>query len=134
MQVVLTQDVKSLGKKGELVNVAEGYARNFLFPRKLAAPANAQALGELKAPESAAKHKIEVETAEAKQAAALLEGQTVKLIAKAGAQGRLFGSVTSKEVAEHRYTQREYKDGELDHLYADVMSMDVETHIKKQGV
>jgi len=100
MQVVLTQDVKSLGKKGELVNVAEGYARNFLFPRKLAAQANAQALGELKARENAAKHKIEVETAQAKQAAALLEGQTVKLIAKAGSQGRLFGSVTSKEVAE----------------------------------
>jgi len=100
MQVVLTQDVKSLGKKGELVNVAEGYARNFLFPRKLAAPANAQAMGELKARENAAKHKIEVETAAAKQAAALLEGQTVKLIAKAGSQGRLFGSVTSREVAE----------------------------------
>ena len=100
MQVVLTQDVKSLGKKGELVNVAEGYARNFLFPRKLAAPANAQAMGELKARETAAKHKIEVETAAAKQAAALLEGQTVKLAAKAGSQGRLFGSVTSREVAE----------------------------------
>jgi len=100
MQVVLTQDVKSLGKKGGLVNVAEGYARNFLFPRGLAAPANAQALGELKARENAAKHKIEVDTAAAKQAAALLEGQTVKLTAKAGSQGRLFGSVTSKEVAE----------------------------------
>ncbi len=100
MQVVLTQDVKSLGKKGELVNVAEGYARNFLFPRKLAAPANAQALNELKNRETAAKHKIEVETAEAKTAAAALEGKTVKLLAKAGSQGRLFGSVTSKEVAE----------------------------------
>jgi len=105
MQVVLTQDVKSLGKKGELVSVAEGYARNFLFPRKMAAPANAQALGELKARENAARHKIETETAAAKQSAALLEGQTVKLLAKAGSQGRLFGSVTAKEVAEqlHRH-------------------------------
>lgn len=100
MQVVLMQDVKSLGKKGELVNVAEGYARNFLFPRKLAAPANAQALNELKNRENAAKHKLEVETAAAKQAAETLEGKTVKLLAKAGSQGRLFGSVTSKEVAE----------------------------------
>ena len=100
MQVVLTQDVKSLGRKGELVNVAEGYARNFLYPRKLAAPANAQAMGELKARENAAKHKLEVETAAARQAAALLEGQTIKLIAKAGSQGRLFGSVTAKEVAD----------------------------------
>ena len=100
MKIVLTQDVKTLGKKGEMVNVAEGYARNFLFPRKLAIEANAQALSELKNRENAAKHKVEVETAEAKKAAALLEGQTVRLIAKAGSQGRLFGSVTAKEVAE----------------------------------
>ena len=100
MKIVLTQDVKALGKKGELVSVAEGYARNFLFPRKLAVEASAQAMSELKNRENAAKHKIEVETAQAKQAAALLEGQTVRLIAKAGSQGRLFGSVTAKEVAE----------------------------------
>jgi len=100
MKVVLTQDVKSLGKKGEMVNVADGHARNFLFPRKLAVEANAQAMAELKNRENAARHKLETETAEAKQAASLLEGQTVKLIAKAGSQGRLFGSVTAKEVAE----------------------------------
>ncbi|MDR2753235.1 MAG: 50S ribosomal protein L9 [Oscillospiraceae bacterium] len=100
MQVVLTQDVKSLGKKGELVNVAEGYARNFLLPRKLAQEANAQALGELKNRENAARHKLEVETATAHAAAAALDGKTIKLIAKAGSQGRLFGSVTAKEVAE----------------------------------
>jgi len=100
MKIVLTQDVKSLGKKGELVNVAEGYARNYLFPRKLAMEANAQAMAELKNRENAAKHKIAEETAAARQAAALLEGQTVRLVAKAGSQGRLFGSVTAKEVAE----------------------------------
>ena len=100
MKIVLTQDVKALGKKGEMVNVAEGYARNFLFPRKLAVEANAQAMAELKNREDAAKHKIDVDTATAKKAAALLEGQTVRLIAKAGSQGRLFGSVTSKEVAD----------------------------------
>lgn len=100
MKVVLSADVKSLGKKGEMVNVSDGYARNFLFPRKLAVEANAQVLSELKNREDAAKHKIETEIAEAKKAAALLEGQTVKLIAKAGSQGRLFGSVTAREVAE----------------------------------
>jgi len=100
MKVVLTQDVKTLGKKGELVSVAEGYARNFLFPRKLAMEANAQAMAELKNRENAAKHKQETELAAARQAAALLEGQTVRLLARAGGQGRLFGSVTSKEVAE----------------------------------
>ena len=100
MKVVLTQDVKALGKKGEMVTVADGHARNFLFPRKLAVEANAQAMSELKNREAAAQHKIDVETAAAKEAAAQLEGQTVKLIAKAGEQGRLFGSVTAKEVAE----------------------------------
>jgi len=105
MKVVLTQDVKSLGKKGELVSVAEGYARNFLFPRKLAMEANAQALGELKNREAAAQHKLEVETAAAQAAAQALEGQTVKLLAKAGSQGRLFGSVTAKEVAEQLHKE-----------------------------
>ena len=100
MKVVLTQDVKSLGKKGEMVNVADGHARNFLFPRKLAVEANAQAMAELKNREAAAQHKIKVETDAAKAAAAKLDGQTVKLIAKAGSQGRLFGSVTAKEVAQ----------------------------------
>jgi large subunit ribosomal protein L9 len=100
MKVVLTQDVKTLGHKGELVNVAEGYARNFLFPRKMAMEANAQALSELKNREKAAKHRQEVELAAAQEAARALDGQTVKLLAKGGSQGRLFGSVTSKEVAE----------------------------------
>jgi len=100
MKVVLTQDVKSLGKKGEMVSVADGHARNFLFPRKLAVEANAQAMAELKNREAAAQHKIKVETDAAKAAAAKLDGKTVRLIAKAGSQGRLFGSVTAKEVAE----------------------------------
>jgi len=100
MKVVLTQDVKALGKKGEMVTVADGHARNFLFPRKLAIEANAQAMTELKNREAAAAHKVKVETDAAKAAAAKLDGQTVKLIAKAGEQGRLFGSVTAKEVAE----------------------------------
>jgi large subunit ribosomal protein L9 len=100
MKVVLAQDVKALGKKGQMVSVADGYARNFLFPRKLAVEANAQALNELKNRENAAQHKLDAETAAARGAAALLEGRTVKILAKAGSQGRLFGSVTPKEVAE----------------------------------
>jgi len=105
MKVVLTQDVKTLGKKGELVNVAEGYARNFLFPRKLAMEANAQAMSELKNRELSAQRKQALELAAAKEAAAALEGRTVKVIAKAGGQGRLFGSVTSKEVAEQLHKE-----------------------------
>ncbi len=101
MKVILTQDVKSLGKKGEMVSVADGYARNFLFPRSLAAEANAQALTELKNREQAAQHKIAVDTQNARDAAAALEGRTVRVSAKAGANGKLFGSVTAKEVAEN---------------------------------
>ena len=100
MKVVLTQDVKGLGKKGELVNASDGYARNFLFPRKLAMEANSQAMSELKNREAAEKYRIDTEIAAAKENAAKLEGKTVRLSAKAGANGKLFGSVTSKDVAE----------------------------------
>ncbi len=100
MKVVLKQDVKGLGKKGELVNTSDGYARNFLFPKGLAVEANAQSLTELKNREQSAKYKIETEIAAAKKSAAELEGKTIVLSAKAGANGKLFGSVTSKEIAE----------------------------------
>ena len=99
MKVVLKQDVKALGKKGELVTVSDGYARNFLFPKNLASEANAQAMSELKNKEQAEKYRIETETAAAKAAAARISGKTVKVVAKAGQNGKLFGSVTSKEVA-----------------------------------
>lgn len=100
MKVVLLADVKGSGKKGELVNVSDGYARNFLFPKKLAKEANAQAMNELKNAEEAKAYKIKTETDNAKKAAAVLEGKTVKLTAKAGQGGRLFGSVTAKEISE----------------------------------
>lgn len=99
MKVILTQDVKSLGKKGELVNTSDGYARNYLFPRKLAVEANSQAMTELKNREDSKKHKIAVETEEAKKAASLINGKTIQLTAKAGKGGKLFGSVTAKEIA-----------------------------------
>ncbi len=101
MKVILQQDVKSLGKKGELVTTSDGYARNYLFPRNLAIEANSQAMTELKNREDSKKHKIAVETENAKQAAAQISGKSVKIKAKAGQGGRLFGSVTAKEIAEH---------------------------------
>ncbi|MCL2509360.1 MAG: 50S ribosomal protein L9 [Oscillospiraceae bacterium] len=100
MKVILQQDVKSLGKKGELVSVSDGYARNFLFPRKLACEANAQAMNELKNRELAAQHKKDAELQNAQNAARELEGKTVKVLAKAGQTGKLFGSITAKEVAD----------------------------------
>lgn len=100
MKVVLLTDVKGSGKKGELVNVSDGYARNFLFPRKLAKEANAQAMNELKNAQAAAEHKIQVEKDNANAAKEKLDGRSVKITAKAGQGGKLFGSVTSKEIAE----------------------------------
>lgn len=100
MKVILKQDVKGQGKKGELVNVSDGYARNFLFPRGLAVEADAQAMNDLKNREEAAKYRDDMEKKSAQEAAGLLTGKTLKLTAKAGQGGRLFGSVTTKEVAE----------------------------------
>lgn len=100
MKVVLKQDVKGLGKKGELVNASDGYARNFLFPKNLAVEANAQNMTELKNREQAEKYKISTETAAAKKAAEEMNGKTIVITAKAGANGKLFGSVTAKEIAE----------------------------------
>ena len=100
MKVILKQDVKGLGKKGELVNASDGYARNFLFPKGLAAEANAQAMSEFKNKQQAEKYRIETETAAAKAAAERISGKTVHITAKAGQNGKLFGSVTSKEIDE----------------------------------
>ena len=99
MKVILKQDVKNLGKKGELVNASDGYARNYLFPKGLAVEANATAMNDFKNKENAKKfHKAE-ELKAAEADAAKLEGKTFKLTAKAGANGRLFGSVNAKDVA-----------------------------------
>lgn len=100
MKVILKQDVKSLGKKGELVNASDGYARNFLFPKGLAVEANASAMNDFNNKESAKKfHKAE-EIKAAQELANKLEGKTFKLTAKAGSNGKLFGSVTSKDVSK----------------------------------
>ena len=100
MKVILKEDVKSLGKKGELVNTSDGYARNYLFPKGLAVEANATAMNDFKNKEKAKQfHKAE-EIKAANEVKAQIEGKTVKLTAKAGANGKLFGSVTSKDVAQ----------------------------------
>ena len=100
MKVVLLADVKGQGKKGDLVNVSDGYARNFLLPKKLAAQADAQVMNDLKNKEAARLHKIEVEKQAAKDTAAALKEKTVKITGTAGTDGRLYGSVTTKDIAE----------------------------------
>ena len=99
MKVILKQDVKNLGKKGELVNASDGYARNYLFPKGLAVEANATAMNDFKNKENAKKYHKAEEIKAAEADAAKLEGKTFKLTAKAGANGRLFGSVNAKDVA-----------------------------------
>jgi large subunit ribosomal protein L9 len=99
MKVIYLQDVKGSGKKGEIKNVADGYARNMLLPKGLAVEANAQSLTELRNREQSNQHKIDVEIAAANDSKAKLQGKVIKITAKAGNNGKLFGSVTSKEVA-----------------------------------
>ena len=99
MKVILLADVKGHGKKGELCNVSDGYARNFLFPKKLAVEADNTALNELKNREEAKAHHKQEEINAANATAKALEGKTVTIKAKAGSNGKLFGSVTSKEIA-----------------------------------
>lgn len=100
MKVILKADVKALGKKGELVNTSDGYARNFLFPKGLAVEANAQAMNEFNTKESAKKYHKAEEIKAANIVKEKLEGKTFKLTAKAGANGKLFGSITAKDVAQ----------------------------------
>ena len=100
MKVILTADVKGQGKKDQLVEVSDGYARNFLLPRKLAIPADNKAINEMKNNEASRQHKIDVERAAAKETAEKLAAIVLKFKIGAGADGHLYGSVTAKEIAE----------------------------------
>ena len=100
MKVILQQDVRGQGKKGQLVEVSDGYARNFLLPKKLAVPATAENVNTMKQQEKARKAQEAAEKAEAEALSKKLEGLMVKIPAKAGEGGRLFGAVTAKEISE----------------------------------
>lgn len=100
MKVILTADVKGQGKKDQIVDVSDGYARNFLFPKKLALPADSKALNDVKNKEASKQHKLDVEKKNAQDTAKALESITVKMVFAAGPDKRLYGSVTSKEIAE----------------------------------
>ena len=100
MKVILQQDVKGQGKKGEMIEVSEGYGRNFLLPRKLAVPATADAINTMNLKEKARKAEEARQKAEAEATAEKLKECMVKLTAKAGNGGRLFGAVTTKEISD----------------------------------
>lgn len=100
MKVILLKDVKGIGKKGELVEAKDGYARNFLLPRKLAEEANATNMKEMKEKEDSDKLKKKNELADAKELAEKIEKTKVVIKTKAGEGGRLFGSITTKDISE----------------------------------
>ncbi|BFL48588.1 50S ribosomal protein L9 [Lactonifactor longoviformis] len=109
MKVILTEDVKSLGKKGEIVNVSDGYARNMLFPKKLGVEANAKNINDLKL-QKAHEDKVAKEQLEAAEAYKKeLEEKEIVLSIKVGEGGKLFGSVSTKEIAEAAKEQLGYE-------------------------
>lgn len=109
MQVILTQDVKGQGKKGQVVNVSDGYARNFLLAKGLATEATKSNLNDLKGKQESAEYKIKTDTQEAKKIAEQMKELVVNLKAKAGDNGKLFGSITSKDVADALTNQHHIK-------------------------
>lgn len=109
MQVILTQDVKGQGKKGQLVKVSDGYARNYLLPKGLATEATKSNINVLKGKKESLEYKIKTETEEAQQIVEKMKSIEVVIKAKAGSNGKLFGSVTSKDVAEALTAQHHIK-------------------------
>lgn len=100
MKVILLQDVKGKGKKGQLLEVSDGYARNFMLPRKIAIEATPDAVNTMKMNDKATQERIAREKAEAMEISKTLRGLTVVVKAKGGGAGRLFGSITNQEIAD----------------------------------
>ena len=109
MQVILTQDVKGQGKKGQMVKVSDGYARNYLLPKGLATEATKENINVMKGKAESLEYKLRVEKAEAQKIVDQMKEIEVVLTAKAGANGKLFGSITSKDVADELKMQHHIK-------------------------
>lgn len=125
MKVVLSKDVKDLGKSGQIVNVAEGYARNFLFPRKLATAADAGAMKQIETKKKIVEVKLEHQITEAKEIAERLKGITVTVKGKTGSGTKLYGSVTHQDIADALLAQS--------HIKVDKRSILVAEPIKTTG-
>ena len=100
MKVILKQDIKGVGRKDEIINASDGYARNFLLPKGLAVEANNENMSKLKAKEDSKAYKKEIEKEEAKKVAEKLAGIQLKVEVKAGENGKIFGGVSAKEIAD----------------------------------
>ena len=105
MKVILLSDVKGVGKKDEIINAADGYARNYLLPKKLAVEANAENMTKLNNKKEAASFKKDVEKQNAEELAKKLKGIMLKLKVKAGENGKIFGGITAKEISENLKSQ-----------------------------
>ena len=125
MKVIFLQDVKGQGKKGEVKNVSDGYARNFLLPRGLCVEATKTMINDLKGQQESKQYHAEKERQEAKELAEKLNTLTVKLTAKAGSGGKLFGSITASHVADALKMQH--------HLVVDKRKFDLPDGIKQIG-
>ncbi len=125
MKVILTADIKGVGKKDEIINASDGYARNFLFPKKLALEANAENMSKLKAKNDSNAYKKSVEKEEAQKVAQKLKGILLKISVKTGENGRIFGSITAKEIADN--LKEQYK------IDVDKKKIDLKEPIKTFG-
>lgn len=109
MKVILNTDIKGVGKKNEVINASDGYARNYLFPKNLAVPADNQNMNILNAKKASQKHKKDLECEEAKKLQEKMKTLVLKITTKAGENGKTFGSITSKEIAENLEKQFKIK-------------------------
>ena len=125
MKVILLQDVRAQGKKGDIINVSDGYARNYLFPRKLAAIADAGVMADLKTKEEARLHRIATEKKAAEETAERLKTCMVVIRAQAGTDGKFYGSVTAKDIADALEEQHQ--------ITVDRRKIQIDTPIKSFG-
>ena len=126
MKVILKSDIKGVGKKDEVINASDGYARNFLFPKNLAVEANAENMAKLKAKQDSAKYQKDQEKEEAIKTSNEISKIILKIKVKAGENGKIFGGVSSKEIAEN--LQKEYK------ITVDKKKIELKEAIKTLGV
>ena len=125
MKVILMQDIKGVGKKDEIINASDGYARNFLFPKKMAVEANNENMAKLKGRNDSKQYKKDVQKQEALDISKKLENITLTLKVKAGENGKIFGGVTAKEISEELNKQYQVK--------VDKKKIDLKETIKNLG-
>lgn len=105
MKVILLKDIKGTGKKDQIIEASDGFARNFLFPKGLAREASATNLNAIENAKAAQKHREDVERAKAEETRKALSGKAIKIVARGAEGGRLYGSVTAQEIADELFKQ-----------------------------